>query len=166
MDPALPVTNVGYGNGMPQLRPDALLVPKVSWTQNDAPSSVSYGALVGTPQHIILLPRSGTETAGFTLSFQWTTGAASTDDIARVVGDAAAPIGQIEQTLIQNLPPWQNRCVFVLDQLTRFEILKGWKLWLGVSAVLQMGNEPATAVRVPDKTHLNEMRQLYAQRLG
>ncbi|MBW2453791.1 MAG: hypothetical protein JRI68_04745 [Deltaproteobacteria bacterium] len=151
---------------MPQLRPDALLVPKVSWTQNDAPAAVSYGALVGTPQHIILLPRTGTETAGFTLSFQWTPGAATADDIAQVVGDQAAPIGQIEQTLIQSLPAWQTRCAFPLDQLSRFEILKGWKLWLGVSAVLQIGNEPATALRVPNKTHLNELRQLYAQRLG
>ncbi len=157
---------VGYGISMPQLRPDALLVPKVSWTQNDSPAAVSYGALVGTPQQIILLPRSGTETAGFTLSFQWTAGAASEADIAQVVGDQAAPIGQIEQTLIQSLPAWQNRCVFPLDQLSRFEILKGWKLWLGVSAVLQLGNEPATALRVPTKAHLNEMRQLYAHRLG
>ncbi len=151
---------------MPQLRPDALLVPKVSWTQNDAPSAVSYGALVGTQEHLILLPRSGTETAGFTLSFQWTPGAATTDDIARLVGDHASPITQIETTLIQSLPAWTNRCVFPLAQRSRFEILKGWKLWLGVSAVVQIGSEPATALRVPDKTHLNEMRQFYGSLLG
>ncbi len=150
---------------MPQLRPDALLIPKVSWTQSEAPAAVSYGALVGTLENIILLPRSGAATAGFTLSFQWTPGAATADDIARLVGDQAAPIAQIETTLIQSLPAWTNRCVFPLSQLSRFEILKGWKLWLGVSAVLQLGGEPATALRVPNKAHLNEMRQLYGHLL-
>lgn len=150
---------------MPQLRSDALLVPKVSWSQNDAPTAVSYGALVGTPENIILLPRSGTETAGFTLSFQWTQGAATVDDISRLVGDQNAPIATIEATLVQSLPDWQTRCVFPLAQLSRFEILKGWKLWLGVSAVLQVGSEPATALRVPNKTHLNEMRTLYGHML-
>ena len=147
---------------MPRLRPDALLVPKVSWTQNDAPAAVSYGALVGTLENIILLPRSGAETAGFTLSVQWRPGAATIEDISQLVGDQSAPIAQVEATLIQSLPSWQTRCIFPLAQLSRFEILKGWKLWLGVSAALQVGTEPATGLRVPNKTHLEEMRQFYA----
>ena len=126
---------------------------------------MSYGALVGTPQNIILLPRSGAETAGFTLSVQWRPGAATIEDIAQLVGDQTAPIAQIEATLIQTLPSWQTRCIFPLAQLSRFELLKGWKLWLGVSGVLQIGAEPATGLRVPDKTQLEEMRQFYGSML-
>jgi hypothetical protein len=149
---------------MPFPRSDAVFVPKVSWTANNAPTAVSYGALVGTPTTILLLPRSGTETAGFTLRLQWTQGAATVDDIAAMVADANQPVAAIEAALVQSLPEWQTRCVFPVAQLTRFEILKGWKLWLGVSAVLQLGAEPAVALRVPNKAHLGELRQTYAGR--
>jgi hypothetical protein len=137
-----------------------LFIPKVSWTQG-ANAAVSYGALVGTPSSILLLPRSGTETAGFTLKLQWIPGAASSDDIWRFMCDPNQPIQQLESTLVQSMPQWQTRCVYPLAHLTRFEILSGWKLWLGVSVVMQVASEGPAAVRVPDKSHLEEMRTLY-----
>ncbi len=149
---------------MPFPRSDAVFVPKVSWTANNAPTAVSYGALVGTPTTILLLPRSGTETAGFTLRLQWTQGGTTVEHIGQLVADTRQPIATVEATLIQGMPQWQGRCVFPIAQLTRFEILKGWKLWLGVSAVLQLGAEPAVALRVPNKAHLGELRQTYAGR--
>lgn len=145
------------------LRADALLVPKVSWTEASAPAAVTYGALVGTPNVIVLVPRGGTETAGFTLSLQWVQGAATLDDISRLVGDPSQPIANIEAALQQSLPQWTTRCVFPVTQLSRFEILSGWKLWLGVSAILQVGGESPMSVRVPDKSHLQEMRQMYGR---
>ncbi|MDA7901600.1 hypothetical protein N9Z58_01280 [bacterium] len=146
---------------MPQPRPDAVFIPKLSWTSNDAPAAVSYGALVGTQENIFLLPRSGTATAGFTLSFQRTQGAPTVDDIERLVGDQAQPIAQLEAALSQSLPEWQTRCIFPVAQLSDFEIFKGWKLWLGVSALLQVGSESSVGLRVPNKDHLNELRQFY-----
>lgn len=146
---------------MPKPRPDLLFIPKVSWTVRSSPAQVTYGALVGTANTIILLPRSGTETAGFTLSLQWVKGGVSVDDIAQFVGNPNMPLAEIESTLVQNLPNWQTRCVFPLGELSRLEIFSGWKLWLGVSVVLQVGNESPVSIRVADKKHLAEMRAMY-----
>lgn len=60
------------------------------------------------------------------------------------------------------MPQWHGRCVFPVAQLSRFEILEGWKLWLGVSAVLRVAGESPTSLRIPDMGHLEELRQMYA----
>ncbi len=146
---------------MPRPRPDAVFIPKVSWTARNAPSTVAYGALVGTPSTIILLPRSGTETAGFTLTLQWSEGGVTADDIQRFLSDAERPLSEIEATLIDNLPEWQTRCVFPVAELSRLEVLSGWKLWLGLSAVLQVGEESPVSLRVANKAHLGELREMY-----
>jgi hypothetical protein len=146
---------------MPYPRPDALLIPKVSWAQTDTGTAVSYGALVGTRDTIFLLPRSGSETAGFTLSLKWLRGGVTVEGLAQLLGDPAMPLAQVEAEIIRNLPAWQMRCTFSVPQLTRFEILHGWKLGLGVSAILQVASESPTSLRVPNKEHLKEMRQMY-----
>jgi len=147
---------------MPMLRPDVLMIPKVSWTEGTA-VAVTYGALVGTPNVIVLIPRSGTQEAGFTLKIQWLQRPATTDDIAQLVGDPSQPIANIEAALMQSLPQWNTRCVFPVHELSRFEVLRGWKLWLGVSGVLKVGDDAPTAIRVPNKSHLQELRQMYGK---
>lgn len=146
---------------MPRPRPDLLFIPKVSWTARNAPTAVAYGALVGTPATIILLPRSGTETAGFTLRLQWIEGGVTAADIETFVSDPQRPLSEIESTLIDNLPEWQTRCVFPVAELSRLEVFRGWKLWLGISAVVQVGEESPVSLRVANKTHLGEMREMY-----
>jgi hypothetical protein len=136
------------------------MIPKLSWAQTSSPA-VSYGMLVGTPGTLILLPRSGAETAGFTLTLRRLSGGVTVEGLAQLLGDATVPLAQVEAELVQGLPKWQTRCVFPVPELTRFEILRGWKLWLGVSAVLQIGSESPTSLRVPNKEHLEELRQMY-----
>lgn len=138
-----------------------VFVPKVSWTSNDAPSAVSYGALVGTPNYVFLLPRAGTETAGFTLKLQWSRDN-PLDDIAAVV-HSENPLEQIESTLRDSLTEWSTRCEFPVAKMSRFEIFKGWKLWLGVSAALQVEGESAVGVRIKDKSQLEALRTLYGK---
>jgi len=142
-----------------------LFIPKVSWTERSSPAAVSYGALVGTANAIILLPRSGAETAGFTLTLQRMEGGVSIDDIEQLVTSPERSIAELEATLTENLPDWRTRCVFPLAELTRFEVFGGWKLWLGVSAALRVGEESPMALRIPNKRHLGEMREMYRDAL-
>jgi hypothetical protein len=146
---------------MPKPRPDVLIIPKVSWTQGTTSTAVSYGSLVGTAGTVMLLPRSGAETAGFTLTLKRLSGGVTDESLTQLLGDPAVPLADVEAELIQGLPTWQTRCVFSVPQLTRFEILHGWKLWLGVSAILQVGSEPPLALRVPNKAQLEELRHMY-----
>jgi len=147
---------------MPKPRADLLFIPKVSWTQGTSRVAVSYGALVGTPTTIVLLPRSGAETAGFTLELTKLRGGATAEELEQFVADAGRPADATIAALIDKLPDWGTRCVFPVAEMSRFEVFGGWKLWLGVSAALRIGEEPPTALRVPNKQHLAEMREMYA----
>jgi len=138
-----------------------LFIPKVSWTERSSPAAVTYGAVVGTSNTIILLPRSGAESAGFTLTLRRMKDGVNVDDIAQFLASPDRPLAEIEATLIESLPDWQTRCVFPLRELTRLEVFGGWKLWLGVSAALRVGNESPMALRIPNKKHLGEMREMY-----
>lgn len=146
---------------MPKPRPDLVFIPKVSWTSNAAPAAVSYGALVATAQGIILLPQRGSETAGFELKLTWKEGGVTLADIERMVSDPAMPLHELEAALVAALPEWSTRCLFPVGEMARFDILSGWKLWLGVSAALQVGTESAIGLRIPNKAHLAELRQMY-----
>lgn len=148
---------------MPRLRHDLHFVPSVSWTQGQMTAAVSYGSLVATSEVMMLLPRSGAETAGFALSLSWLSGAPTAEHMAHWLSDPTQHTPQLMHVLGSALPQWSTRLVFPLHELSRFEIMRGLKSLLGISIVLQCGPEEPVAIRMSSSTERDAVGAFYGR---